>query len=61
MTISAGVFLGRAEAITKLASKPGRKSPTVGRSGSVSDAPLSSRHARSLPTLTYQSMGRVAK
>ena len=47
--------LGRAEAdTTKLASKPGRNSPTVGMSGSASErAAVVTANARNLPALMY--------
>src|SRR5262249_29473578 len=52
--ISAGVFRGAPTPPQALASKPGKKSPTVGMSGSASErVAVVTASARSLPALMY--------
>src|SRR5262249_28057365 len=53
-TISTGVLLGAPTPNQPLASYPGTKSPTVGKSGNASErADVVTASARSLPPLTY--------
>jgi len=53
-TISPGVPLGAATPYQALASKPGRKSATVGTSGSADErSAVATAKARTLPARTY--------